>query len=138
LKLPRKLIYDFFAAQKMPMREPFTLPPKSDSMRLAIARSHNRRVVMILGPIVLFVIIGAIFSKSNNLQISMIEVFGILAVLVFVVGFMYVSRLDMRQSVKLGFVCPQCRAGLYCATVNRLWIRGECPHCKQFIIEKLD
>jgi hypothetical protein len=128
-----------FSRQKtISMREPFTLPPKSDSRRRAIARSHNRRVVLILAPVILFVIIGVIFAKSNNLQILIIGVFGILAVLVFIVGFKYVCRLDMKQSVELGFVCPQCGAGLYCGSLPRLWIRGECPHCKQFIIEKLD
>jgi hypothetical protein len=107
-------------------------------MRRAIARSHNRRVVLIFGPIVLFVIIGVIFAKSNNLQTPIIGVFGILTFLVFVVAFKCVNGLNMKQSVKLGFVCPQCGAGLYCARLPRLWIRGECPHCKQFIIEKLD
>jgi hypothetical protein len=116
---------------------PFTLPPKFDSLRRAITRSHNRRVVIILWPMILFVIIGVVFAKSNNLQIPMTVVFGILILLVLITGFKFVSQLDMKQSVKLGFVCPQCGKGLYCATGDRLWIRGECPHCKQFIIEKL-
>jgi hypothetical protein len=118
--------------------EPFPLPPKADAMRRAIARSHNRRVVLILFPIIPFVIIGAVFVKSNNLQTAASVIFGILTLLIFIAGFMSVSRLDMKQSVKLGFVCPQCGKGLYCGSLPRLWIRGECPHCKQFIIEKLD
>jgi hypothetical protein len=124
----------------MPMRESFDLPPKSDVMRRTIARSHNRRVVLILWPLALCVILVAASVKLYNLQmpITIIGAFGILIFLLLITSLIYVSRLDMRQSVKLGFVCPQCGAGLYCATLPRLWIRGECPHCKQFIIEKLD
>lgn len=123
----------------MPLPEYFTLPPKSDAMRRSIARSHNRRVVFIMGPVALLGILGIVFAKMSNINsLPIIVVFGVLCFLVMVVCMMYVSRLDMRQSIKLGFVCPQCGAGLYCAHVDRLWIRGECPHCKQFIIEKLD
>jgi hypothetical protein len=98
---------------------------------------HRYSCVVMLYMMIPIVILGVVFARTSN-NLPMIAVFGVLAFLVLVVGIMYVSRLDMQQSVKLGFVCPQCRAGLYCATGNRLWIRGECPHCKQFIIEKLD
>jgi hypothetical protein len=115
----------------------FALPPKFDSMRYAIARSHNRRVVVLLAIIIPFLVIGTIFTKSNG-PAWLLGAIWILTLLAYIFGFYYLNRLDKEQSVKLGLVCPLCGAGLYCVTLDRLFIRGECPHCGQFIIEKLN
>jgi|GEM_PF-2450754 len=53
-------------------------------------------------------------------------------------GIVYVIRLSKKQSVALGFVCPLCGGALYDGASNRLERRGECPCCKQFIIENLN
>ena len=114
----------------------FTLPPKFDSLRRIIARSHNRRVAGLFVIMIPFFVIGVVFAKSN-VSSWFFGGFCILTILVYIFGFIHLSRLDKQQSVALGFICPLCGGGLYCATLDRLWIRGECPNCKQSIIEGL-
>ena len=69
--------------------------------------------------------------------IWLISISAILGFVAFILGLVFVNTRDKHESVTLGFVCPLCGAGLYCATLNRFWIRGECPHCKQPIFEEL-
>jgi hypothetical protein len=114
---------------------PFTLPVKFDTLRHILVRSHNRRVMIWFALMIPFLVIGVMFAKSS-LPSWLFGGFVILTLLVVVFGMVYVNRLDKQQSVTLGFICPLCGTGLYCATLDRLWIRGECPHCKQSIIEK--
>jgi purine-cytosine permease-like protein len=115
----------------------FPLPAKSDSLRRTIERSHNRRVIILLAIMLPFWFVGAVFAKSSIPSWWIVGVFWGLAILVYIFGFIYLNRLSKQHSVTLGFVCPLCGAGLYSATVARLWIRGECPHCKQAIIEMI-
>ncbi|HEY2342539.1 MAG TPA: hypothetical protein VGH90_05905 [Chthoniobacteraceae bacterium] len=53
-------------------------------------------------------------------------------------GVLYVIRLSKRQSIDLGFTCPRCGGPLYDGRSNRLGFRGECPRCKQFVIEQFE
>jgi len=114
---------------------PFTLPPIFDSSRRILVRGHNRRVMIWFALMIPLLVIGAVFAKSS-VPSWLFGGFVILTPLVCIFGMVYVNRLDKQQSVTLGFVCPLCGEGLYCATLDRLWIRGECPHCKQSIIGK--
>jgi uncharacterized membrane protein YdjX (TVP38/TMEM64 family) len=114
----------------------FTLPPKFDSLQRIVAHSHKRRIMIWLAIMIPFLVIGVVFSKSN-VPSWLFFGFAILTVFVGIFGMIYVSRLDKQQSVTLGFVCPLCGGGLYCWTNGRLWVRGECPHCKHSIIKRL-
>jgi hypothetical protein len=53
-------------------------------------------------------------------------------------GVMLVSRWAKKQSVAIGFVCPLCGESLYEPPHTRLLSRGECPKCKQPVIEALN
>ncbi len=115
---------------------PFTLPPKSDALRRTIARSHNRRIAVWFAIMVPFLAAG-VFATKSNISSWLLTGTCILTLLVFTLGAVYWNRRDKQQAVKLGFVCPLCGEGLYCLHLDRLWIRGECPHCKRAIIEKI-
>jgi hypothetical protein len=114
---------------------PLPLPPKSEALRRTIARSHNLRLFVHLLVMIPF-LAGLIFAR-NHAPTWLFVGIAILTFLVFIYGHIYLNRLDIRQSVAIGFVCPLCGAGLYCGNVTRLWDRGECPHCKQTIVDKL-
>jgi hypothetical protein len=110
----------------------FTLPPQISEKRRLLARSHNNRVMALL--MLMFGCIFAglyIFPRSTALCWLLPVCIGEVA------GIIYVIWLSKRQSIALGFVCPLCGGALYDGRNNRLGYRGECPCCKQFIIDRL-
>jgi hypothetical protein len=76
-------------------------------------------------------------SRSPDQRRVQILVLLVIAVLLEIPAFVYVCRLSEQQSIALGFVCPLCGGALYDGRDNRLGYRGECPCCKQSIIERL-
>ncbi len=59
------------------------------------------------------------------------------AISVEIAGIVLVARLDKRLSVALGFICPICHGALYDGRSNRLAFRGECPCCREFVVDRL-
>ena len=100
-------------------------------MRRTLASNHNRRVAVLL--LLLFVILFTGLRLIHSPRI----VFGI-AFAFEIPGIIYVVRLGRRQSVALGYSCPRCGATLYDGASNRLAKSGECPSCKQFIMDDLN
>jgi len=116
-------------------RMKFSLPPKLEAVRHTLARSHNRRVMLLLLLLTAFLLEGMRVSRHYHVGFFAVCVGGVLMV---ILGIIYIVRLSKNQSVALGFVCPLCGGALYDGASNRLGFRGECPRCKQFIIEKLN
>jgi hypothetical protein len=112
----------------------YTLPPKLAEIRRTLACSHNRRVLFLIVIYFVFVLAGALAARPHSAGNWVLAVGTILAVM----GIIYVIRLGKKQSIALGFVCPLCGGALYDFGSNRLGRRGECPCCKQFIIERLN
>lgn len=52
-------------------------------------------------------------------------------------GTAFMARQTRLQSEALGFVCPLCGKSLYEPRHGRLSSSGECPHCKQPILDHL-
>jgi len=116
---------------------PFTLPKRFNVSRRILVRSHQHRVVIWFAIMIPFLVVGVVFDK---LHVSLLLFWGfvILTLLVGVFGMAYVIRLDKRQCVALGLGCPLCGGALLNRNgFNWLLIRGECPCCKQSIIDKL-
>ena len=105
-------------------------PSKFDSARRILRGSHQRRV-LVLGAFMVPYLIVTIALYELTVPVWLMLISGIWGFAVFIGGFFLVNILNIRESVTLGFVCPLCGAGLYCASLNRFWIRGECPHCKK-------
>lgn len=116
------------------MLDNFNLPPNVKAMRRTLARSHNRRVLLLLAAIViLFISLPALKLAKPYRPAAIIGLclFG-------VIGIVYVIRLSKKHSIALGFVCPLCGGALYDGGDNRLGSQGVCPCCKLFIINKLN
>lgn len=110
----------------------YSLPPALKELRRKLARSHNIRIMVLLG-----LCYGIIFS-ALRFHPSQSVLLAIVFIALGIIGVIYVIRLSKRQSVELGFVCPRCGGSLYDGRSNRLGTRGECPCCKQFIIDQLN
>jgi hypothetical protein len=115
---------------------PHKFPAKFDSVRRILRRSHQRRV-LVLGAFMIPFLAGIVTLGKLAIPLWLVLIPAILGFAVFILGLVFVNSLDRKESVTLGFVCPLCGAGLYCATLNRFWIHGECPHCKQPIFVEL-
>ena len=102
-------------------------------LRRTLARSHNHRVGILLVPFLVYIFGTIALVQSRGVRDVVLLVGCVFAV----AGLFYVINLSKRQSVALGFVCPLCSGPLYDGGDNRLIRRGECPCCKQFIIDKL-
>jgi len=113
---------------------PATLPLEYDHKLRTIARSHNRYLVWIVGAWFILTVAGLKISQSQRTL-----GFGILggSLVVPLGGVMMVSRWAKKQSVAIGLVCPLCGGSLYVPPHTRLLTRGECPQCKQSVIEAL-
>jgi hypothetical protein len=114
----------------------FILPPKLAAVRKTLARSHNRRVMLLLLALMVFVFPAFLLAQRHRDRDLVILAVG--AGLFEILGMVYVARLAKRQSIALGFVCPLCGGSLYDGRDNRLGFRGECPRCKQSIIDRLN
>jgi len=111
----------------------YSLPPQLKELRRKLARSHNNRVLLLAGLLCGIILASLHFPLSLTVLLSFLAV----AVVVEILGIIYVIRLSKRQSIALGFSCPRCRGPLYDGRSNRLGDRGECPCCKQFVIDQL-
>ena len=91
--------------------------------------------MLLLMVMVALLVAGLLFARPHR-----VGVLAVLAgaILIEILGMVYVIRLSKKQSIALGFVCPLCGGVLYDGRSNRLSYRRECPCCKQFIIERLN
>ena len=108
----------------------YELPTRIQVARLEIIRSHNRRLMLWIGSLVVgFIILNKIP------QIPLLGVFCILEA----AGLIYVLRRVRKQCIDLGFVCPTCGGALYenSRYSSHLVHDGECPQCGDFIIDRL-
>lgn len=114
-----------------------TIPQKFDVLRRELARSHNRRVMLLVLGISAIIMVAVLpLARSQGTEIQLVLAL-VVAALTGIFGIISIIRLSKQQSVALGYVCPLCGGALYDGRSNRLGFRGECPRCKKFIIEKL-
>jgi len=114
----------------------FTLPPKLAAVRKTLARNHNRRVILLLLAMMAYIV--SILQLDQLHHDAMLVILMAGTALIGIPGIIYVIRSSKRQSIALGFVCPLCGGSLYDGKSNRLGFKGECPCCKQFVIERLN
>jgi hypothetical protein len=115
----------------------FTLPPPMSEKRRILARSHNNRVMILLVLILGYIFTAVALTVVGLSPRAMLHFVLLIGCVFGVAGIVYLIRLSKRQSVALGFVCPLCGGPLYDGRDNRLGHRGECPCCKQFIMDRL-
>jgi len=113
----------------------FMLRPKYRALRQVAKRSHNRRVMVLFAVMIPFLVIGVVFAARVPSWFNGCVM--ILEVVACIFGIILVNRFDKQQSVRLGYICPLCGAGLFSAGEGRLWVLGQCQHCKQSITEIL-
>jgi hypothetical protein len=113
----------------------YTLPPKLAEIRRTLARSHNRRVLFLMVIIFVFILAAVIVARRHHAGVQAL-LLGTIPIEV--TALIYIIRIAKKQSIALGFVCPLCGGALYDFGDNRLGRKGECPCCKQFIIDKLN
>ena len=111
-----------------------SLPPQLKELRRKLARSHNKRVMLLAGLLFASIFIALRLTLSQTALFSLLAT----AAIAEIIGVICVIRLSKRQSIASGFSCPRCGGSLYDGRSNRLGIRGECPCCKQFIIDQLN
>ena len=112
----------------------YSLPPRLKELRRVLARSHNNRVMLLAA-----LLFGSLFVVLRcNLSLWILLSLLATAIVAEVLGVIYVIRLSRRQSIALGFSCPRCGGSLYDGRSNRLQSRGECPCCKQYVIDQLN
>jgi hypothetical protein len=111
-----------------------SIPESANAVRRVVAKRHNLHVIVLLLVVASTLLLGVFAFRSNPLAGYVILC---AAVAVEIAGIVLVVHLDKRLSVALGFVCPVCRGPLYDGRSNRLQFRGECPCCRQFIVDKL-
>lgn len=113
------------------------LPPELQVRQKLLARGHNRRVMFL----------AAAFFGTIFIALIIFQRDASVAIIVFITGFVFlgyiglvlIPRADIRQCMKVGFVCPFCGEALYYQSsivwkYSSLITRGECPHCgKSFV-----
>jgi len=113
----------------------FVLPPRLKTVRHTLAYSHNRRIILVMLVSYTAAYGGLLIAKYYHCS-PWLALVG--AGFIGIPGAFYALRLSKTQSIALGFICPLCNGALYDGRDNRLGSRGECPCCKQFIIERLN
>jgi hypothetical protein len=111
-----------------------TLPPEYDHKLRTIARAHNRYLVWIVGVWFILTVVGLKISQTQ--QTLGFSILGG-SLVVPLGGVWLISQWAKKKSVVMGLVCPLCGASLYEPPHTRLLSRGECPKCKQPVIEAL-
>jgi 4-amino-4-deoxy-L-arabinose transferase-like glycosyltransferase len=112
----------------------YAIPEASSALRRTVAKRHNFYVMILLLVVGAILILGVLALRRSPLVGY--AVLGV-AIAVEIAGTVLMMRLDKRLSVALGFICPICHGALYDGRSNRLASRGECPCCRQFVVERL-
>ena len=111
------------------------VPVYFDEMRLRVARSHNLRVLAIL-PLLGLPLVISILLHLHGPLVSALTLVGMAVTLI--AGMLIITRLDNRQCIHIGFICPICDGPLYDGRSNALSNKGSCPCCKKLILSKLN
>jgi hypothetical protein len=108
----------------------YDLPPRLQLIKFQISDGHNRRLMVLMGSLVI-----GYFILLKIPQTLLLVAFSILEA----AGLIYVMWRNRRQCIDLGFVCPVCGGTLYenSKFSNRLGEDGQCPRCGEYIIDQL-
>jgi hypothetical protein len=102
-------------------------------MRLAIARTHNRLVLVLLGS--LFVVVALSVTAFPRPWRGAAMVFFGVTILVVELWLLYrIFQYDKVLCRRYGFVCPHCQAPLY-EPRGFINVTGLCPKCRRSVLE---
>ncbi len=113
------------------------LPEALEQRRIAVAKSHNRAVLLLLVSVLsVLALLGLILPRAvsrGQIPWSL----GVLAIPIVLLEFYAARRIvqrDDQHAEQLGFLCPHCGRSLYEAR-SLLHLTGQCPKCGESIVK---